>query len=64
MLPAERRDVLEQGCIDDLGFPKQSDGAFQAERVPQRDGGDHQVKDRWRGIADSRRNGRGPRPAD
>ena len=44
MLPAERRDVLEQGRIDGLGFPKQSDGAFQVKRVPQRDGGDHQVK--------------------
>ena len=44
MLPAEWRDVLEQGRIDGLGFPKQSDGAFQVERVPQRDGGDHQVK--------------------
>jgi hypothetical protein len=27
-----------------LGFPKQSDGTFQVEGVPQRDGGDHQVK--------------------
>jgi hypothetical protein len=44
VFPAERRDVLEQGRIDGLGFPKQSDGAFQVKRVPQRDGGDHQVK--------------------
>jgi hypothetical protein len=44
VLPAERRDLLEQGRIDGLGFPKQSDGAFQVKRVPQRDGGDHQVK--------------------
>jgi hypothetical protein len=39
VLPAERRDVLEQGRIDGLGFPKQSDGAFQVKRVPQCDGG-------------------------
>jgi hypothetical protein len=25
VLPAERRDVLEQGRIDGLGFPKQSE---------------------------------------
>ena len=44
MLPGERRDVLEQGRIDSLGFPKQSEGAFQIDRVPQCDGGDHQVE--------------------
>ena len=44
MLPAEGRDVLEQGSIDRSGFPKQSDGAFQVDRVPQRDRGDHQVE--------------------
>jgi hypothetical protein len=27
-----------------LGFPKQSDAAFQIDRVPQRDGGDHYVE--------------------
>ncbi len=44
MLRGERRDVLEQGGIDSLGFPKQSEGAFQIDRVPQCDGGDHQVE--------------------
>ncbi len=44
MLPAERRDVLEQGRIDGLGFPKQIDGALQIDRVPQRDGGNHQIE--------------------
>jgi hypothetical protein len=27
-----------------LRFSKQRDGAFQVDRVPQRDGGDHQVE--------------------
>jgi hypothetical protein len=35
---------LEQGRIDGLRFPKQRDGAFQIDRVPQRGGSDNQVE--------------------
>ena len=36
--------MLEQARIDGLGFPKQSDGALQVNRVPHGDGGDHKVQ--------------------
>ena len=36
--------MLEQPRIDGLRLPKQRDGAFQVDRVPQRDRGDHKVE--------------------
>ena len=45
MLPAERRQVLQQGIIDGLAVAAQGvRGPFQVGRVPQHDGGRHQVE--------------------
>ena len=54
VFPAERREVLEQARIDGLGFPKQSDGALEIDRVQQRRGqaGGAGRCDRRRGTSD------------
>ena len=45
MLPAERRQVLQQALIDGLAVTTQGvRGPFQVDRVPQHDGRRHQVE--------------------
>ena len=45
MLPAERRQVLQQAVIHGLAVTTQSvRGPFQIDRVPQHDGGRYQVE--------------------
>ena len=45
MLPAERRQILQQAVIDGLTVAAQGVRCpFQIDRVPQHDGGRHQVE--------------------
>lgn len=45
MFPAQGRQVLQQGVIDRLAVTAQGiRGPFQVDRVPQHDGGRHQVE--------------------
>jgi hypothetical protein len=44
VIPAERSDVSEQRVVDGTTLPECFHGSFEVHRIPERDGGDHQIQ--------------------
>jgi hypothetical protein len=44
VVPPQRRDVAEQRIIHGTALPKGIYGPLEVHRIPERDGGDHQIQ--------------------
>ncbi len=44
MIPAERGEVSEQGVVHRSPLPERIHGTLEIDRIPERDGGDHEIQ--------------------